>query len=49
MLKDLDVSIAGADVIIVEDIVDSGITLTYLKSLLEARAAPHSTHRDPAR
>ena len=37
VLKDLDVSIAGADVIIVEDIVDSGITLTYLKSLLEAR------------
>ncbi len=37
VLKDLDVSIAGADVIIIEDIVDSGITLTYLKSLLEAR------------
>ena len=37
LLKDLDVSIAGADVIIVEDIVDSGITLTYLRNLLEAR------------
>ncbi len=37
LLKDLDVSIAGADVVIVEDIVDSGITLTYLHSLLEAR------------
>ena len=37
VLKDLDVSIEGADVIIVEDIVDSGVTLTYLQSLLAAR------------
>ena len=37
LLKDLDVSIAGADVVIVEDIVDSGVTLTYLQSLLAAR------------
>lgn len=35
--KDLDVSIEGKNVIIVEDIVDSGITLNYLKGYLEAR------------
>ena len=35
--KDLDVSIEGFDVIIVEDIVDSGVTLNYLIQLLEQR------------
>src|SRR5450432_1861215 len=35
--KDLDVSIEGYDVIIVEDIVDSGVTLSYLMQLLEQR------------
>lgn len=35
--KDLDVSIEGHDVIIVEDIVDSGVTLNYLLQLLEQR------------
>jgi len=35
--KDLDVSIEGFDVIIVEDIVDSGVTLSYLMQLLEQR------------
>lgn len=35
--KDLDVSIEGQDVIIVEDIVDSGVTLNYLRQLLEQR------------
>ena len=35
--KDLDHSIAGRDVIVCEDIVDSGNTLSYLKGLLEAR------------
>ena len=35
--KDLDVSIEGYDVIIVEDIVDSGVTLSYLLQLLEQR------------
>jgi hypoxanthine phosphoribosyltransferase len=39
--KDLDISIEGADVLIVEDIVDSGITLNYLMHLLEQRR-PHS-------
>jgi hypoxanthine phosphoribosyltransferase len=32
--KDLDVSIVGQNVIVVEDIVDSGITLNYLKDYL---------------
>lgn len=35
--KDLDVSIEGHDVLIVEDIVDSGVTLSYLKSVLAQR------------
>src|SRR3954471_6609680 len=39
--KDLDISLEGADVVIVEDIVDSGVTLNYLLHLLEQRK-PHS-------
>jgi hypoxanthine phosphoribosyltransferase len=39
--KDLDISLEGADVLIVEDIVDSGITLNYLLHVLEQRR-PHS-------
>jgi len=35
--KDLDISLEGADVLLVEDIVDSGITLNYLMHLLEQR------------
>src|SRR5579863_6145350 len=35
--KDLDISLEGADVLIVEDIVDSGITLNYLTQLLRQR------------
>ena len=37
LTKDLDVSIEGYDVIVVEDIVDSGITLSYLMKLLAQR------------
>jgi hypoxanthine phosphoribosyltransferase len=37
ILKDLDVSIEGRNVVIVEDIVDSGLTLSYLLRNLEAR------------
>jgi hypoxanthine phosphoribosyltransferase len=37
LTKDLDVSIEGADVLIVEDIVDTGVTLTYLLGVLEQR------------
>jgi hypoxanthine phosphoribosyltransferase len=37
ILKDLDASIAGRDVLLVEDIVDSGLTLHYLMKNLRAR------------
>ena len=37
ILKDLDASIAGRDVLIVEDIIDSGLTLHYLLRTLKAR------------
>lgn len=37
--KDLDVSPIGRDILIVEDILDSGITLSYLKKVLEDRQA----------
>jgi hypoxanthine phosphoribosyltransferase len=37
ILKDLDRPIAGRDVLIVEDIVDSGLTLQYLMRNLGAR------------
>ena len=39
--KDLDISVEGANVLIVEDIVDSGVTLNYLMHLLDQRK-PHS-------
>jgi hypoxanthine phosphoribosyltransferase len=35
--KDLDISLEGADVLIVEDIIDSGVTLHYLTALLKTR------------
>ena len=37
LTRDLDTSIEGADVLIVEDIVDSGVTLTYLTHILAQR------------
>ena len=37
ILKDLDESITGQDVILVEDIIDTGLTLTYLLATLSAR------------
>lgn len=39
IIKDLDVSVEGRDVLIVEDIIDSGLTLSYLIELLENRNA----------
>ena len=37
LLKDLDRGLEGRDVIIVEDIVDTGLTLSYLQEILRAR------------
>ena len=37
LLKDLDVALDGRHVVIVEDIVDTGLTLTYLLEILKAR------------
>ena len=39
IIKDLDVSVEGRDVLIVEDIIDSGLTLSYLIELLNNRKA----------
>jgi hypoxanthine phosphoribosyltransferase len=38
LLKDLDSRLEGRHVVIVEDIVDTGLTLTYLQDILRARA-----------
>ena len=37
LTRDLDTSIEGMDVLIVEDIVDSGVTLSYLTQVLQQR------------
>lgn len=37
IVKDLDVDLTGRDVVLVEDIIDSGLTLRYLRKNLEAR------------
>jgi hypoxanthine phosphoribosyltransferase len=37
ILKDLDINIEGRNVLVVEDIIDSGLTLSYLMRNLEAR------------
>jgi hypoxanthine phosphoribosyltransferase len=39
IVKDLDASVEGRDVLIVEDIIDSGLTLSYLIDVLERRNA----------
>lgn len=39
ILKDLDTDVHGRQVIIVEDIIDSGLTLSWLAANLEARGA----------
>ncbi len=37
LTKDLDTSVEGLDVVVVEDIIDSGVTLSYLMHVLEQR------------
>jgi hypoxanthine phosphoribosyltransferase len=37
IVKDLDTDLKGRDVLIVEDVVDSGLTLNYLRQYLESR------------
>ena len=39
IVKDLDVPIEGRDILVVEDIVDTGLTLSYLLANLESRGA----------
>lgn len=39
ILKDLDADVTGRDVLIAEDIIDSGLTLSWLKENLESRGA----------
>ena len=54
LTKDVDTSIEGADVLIVEDIVDSGITLSYLSTCssrgarVRCASRPCSTSRSAA-
>jgi hypoxanthine phosphoribosyltransferase len=36
LLKDVDRSVEGRNIILVEDILDTGLTLTYLKNVLQA-------------
>lgn len=43
IIKDLDVSVEGRDVLIVEDIIDSGLTLSYLIDVLEHRGTKSVT------
>ena len=37
IIKDLDIELAGRDLLIVEDILDSGLTLSYIKKILLER------------
>ncbi len=37
IIKDLDINLKGYDVLVVEDILDSGLTLSYILGLLQAR------------
>lgn len=39
IMKDLDVPVEGRDIIVVEDIVDTGLTLSYLLANLQSRGA----------
>ena len=47
LLKDLDTTLDGKHVVIVEDIVDTGLTLMYLQDILRARNA-HQPESSPS-
>ena len=49
VLKDLDADIAGRDVIVVEDVVDTGLTLNYLVRTFELRGSALGGRGDAAR
>lgn len=37
IIKDLDIDIEGKDILLVEDILDSGLTLSYIKGIMETK------------
>ena len=47
ILKDLDINIEGRDVLVVEDIIDSGLTLSYLIRNLESPRAGDASRSAP--
>ena len=47
IVKDLDLDVFDRDVVLVEDIVDTGLTLTYLLGELRAGAGPGRSRRAP--
>lgn len=48
ILKDLDTDVTDREVLIVEDIIDSGLTLSWLKANLESRGGEGRAHRHDA-
>ena len=42
LVKDLDQGLEGRDLLVVEDIVDTGLTLNYLMNVLRARGPAHA-------
>ena len=49
LIKDLDHSIEGKNVLVVEDILDTGLTLAYLRKTLFAATPKVTAHCDAAR